>query len=96
MSLISLLDIISVAVIDPKTFLEIPVSAAEPVTVNPNGINTLSANGLSTFFINGKLTFSNDPRSLRSNPLDCIILGSCVFHHFTLIDGLFAKIFANA
>ena len=46
---ISLFDIISVVVPDPKIFLCIPASAAEAAAVNPNGIKTLLPNGLITF-----------------------------------------------
>ena len=43
------------------------------------------------FFINRKLTFITGPRSLSSNPLDCITLNSRVFDNFTLTDEFFAK-----
>ena len=33
-----------------------------------------------TFFINGNPAFSNGPRSLPRNPLNCIVLYSCVFN----------------
>ena len=74
MSSISSFEIISVAVPEPSIFLCIPVSAVDAVAVNPNGIKTLLANGLTTFFFNGNPVFSNGPRSLPRNPLDCIIL----------------------
>ena len=45
---------------------------ADAAAVNPNGIKTLLANGLITFFISGDPIFSNGPRSLPRNPLDCI------------------------
>ena len=61
--------------------------------VNPTGINTLLSNVMSMFFIIHKLTFMTGPRSLSSNPLDCIILDSGVFDNFTLTDEFFAKDF---
>ena len=45
MSSISLFDIISVVVPEPKIFWCIPASAADAASVNPNGVKTLSANG---------------------------------------------------
>ena len=45
------LDIISVAVPEPKIFLHIPTSVADAVAVNLNGIKTLLANGLITFLL---------------------------------------------
>ena len=62
---------------DLKIFLCIPASAADAAAVNPNKIKTLLANALITFFINGYPVFSNGPRSLPRNPLDCIILDNC-------------------
>ena len=64
---------------------------AEGAAVNPNGINKILAIGLSIFFINGKATLGNGPRSLLTNPPDCIILDGRVFDKFTLINELFAK-----
>ena len=52
---------------------------------------TLLASGLSTFFIKGNLFFSNGPKSLPKNPLDCPILWSWVFDNFILAEKLFAK-----
>ena len=51
MSFISLFDIISVVVPEPKIFLCIPESAADAAAVNPNGIKTLLPNGLITLYI---------------------------------------------
>ena len=45
------LDIISVAVPEPKICLHIPTSVADAVAVNLNGIKTLLANGLITFLL---------------------------------------------
>ena len=59
---------------DPKIFLCIPASAADAAAINPNVIKTLLANGVITFFINGNPVFSNGPRSLPRNPLDCTII----------------------
>ena len=76
MSSIFSFDIISVVVPEPKIFLCIPASAADTLAVNPNGIKTLLANGRIIFFINSKPVFSNGPRSLPTNPVDCTILDS--------------------
>ena len=40
-----------------RHFLCIPVSAADVVPFNPNGVKTLLVNGLITFFINGNPVF---------------------------------------
>ena len=69
---ISLFDIISVVVPEPKIFLCVSASAA--AAVNPNGTKTLLADGLITFFINDNPVFSNGPRNLPRNPADYIIL----------------------
>ena len=51
-SFFSSFDVISVVVFpDPKIFLCIPASAADPAAVNPKGIKTLLANGLITFLL---------------------------------------------
>ena len=88
MSSISSFDIISAVFWwpDPKTFLCIPASAADAAAVNPNGIKTLSTNGLITFFINDNPVFSNGPRSLPRNPLNCIILDNWVSDSLILVD----------
>ena len=54
----------------------------------PQGIK-----GLSKVFIKDNLVFSNGPRSLPRNPLDCTILGSSVFDNFILADLLLMKAF---
>ena len=54
-------------------------SAADPATVNPEGIKALLANGLITFFINGNPVFSDGPSNLLRNPPGCIIFDNCVF-----------------
>ena len=71
---------------DPNLFLSIATFAVDAATVNPNGIKTPLAfqvlnglsfsvlNGLTTFFIKDNLVFSNGPKSLPKNPLDCPIL----------------------
>ena len=65
MSSISSFDIINaVLLLDPKSFVYVPVSAPDATAVNPNGIKTLLANGLIIFFINGDPVFGNRPRSL--------------------------------
>ena len=76
--------------LDPNYFLWIPASDAD-AAVNPIGINRLLPNAMSTFFINRKLTFITSPRSLSSNPLDCITLNSRGFDNFTLTDEFFGK-----
>ena len=76
---------------DPKSFFWIAAFVADATAVNPNGIKTLSANGLSTFFIKGKPDFSNGPRSLPKNLLDCPTWDSSVFDNFILADEVFAK-----
>ena len=91
MASISSFDIISIVLPDPKIFLCVQASAADAAAVNPNGIKTLLSNGLITFFINGSQVFSNGPRSLRRNPLDCIILDNRVFANLISVDELFAK-----
>ena len=98
MSFVSLFDIISVVVPNPKvsevpdpnTFSWIYASAADTVAVNPNGINRLLANSVSTFFIKRR-TFLNGLRSLSRNTPNCIMLDSCVFDNCTLTNDLFAK-----
>ena len=92
-----LFDIISAIVFgaeerpDPKIFLCIPESAPYVAAVNPKGIKTLLTNGLFTFFINGNPVFSNKPRSLTRNPIDCIILDNWVFDNLISVDDLLAK-----
>ena len=63
---------------NPNIFLWIAVSVANAAAVNPNGIKTLLASGVSTFLIKGNPVFSNGPKSLPRNPLDCSILCSRV------------------
>ena len=58
---------------DPNTFLWIAVSVADSAAVNPNGIKILLASGLSTFFIKGNQGFTDGPKSLPKNPLNCPI-----------------------
>ena len=74
-SSISLFEIIYIVILDPSIFLFIraPSLAA---AVNFNGIKTLLTNGLITFSIKSKPFFINAQRSLPTNPLNCIILGS--------------------
>ena len=45
LSFISLLEIISVVIQDPKIFLSIATSVTDAATVNPNRIKTLLVNG---------------------------------------------------
>ena len=53
-------------------FLWIAESVADAAAVNPNGIKTLLVNGLSTFLIKGYPFFSNCPKCLPKNLLDCL------------------------
>ena len=69
-SFISSLDIINIAVPDPKIFLWIAASIADAAAVNPNGIKTLLTNRFNTFFIKGNPVFSNGSKSLPKNPPD--------------------------
>ena len=71
MSFISLFDVISVVVLDAKTCLCIPESAADAAAVYLKGIKTLLANALITLFINCNPIFSNGPRSLSRNLHKC-------------------------
>ena len=71
---------------DPKIFLCTPASAADAAAVKLTGLKTLLANGVMTFFINGNPIFSNGPRSLPRNPLDCIILDNWVFGNLISLD----------
>ena len=57
--------------------------------MNPNGIKTLLATGLSTFPIKDKPLFSNGPRSLSRNPLDCTILDNWAFDSLILANESF-------
>ena len=49
-------------------------SATDAAAVNPDGIKTLLSNGLITVTIKDNVGFSNGPKSLPKNPLDCPIL----------------------
>ena len=71
MSLIFSFEVICVVIPHPKVFFSIVVSVADAAAVNNNGIKTLLANGLYTFFIKVKPVFSNGPKGLPKNPLDC-------------------------
>ena len=67
-SLISLLEIINAALLDPNIILWTAASAAA------NGIKTLLASGLNAFSIKGKPVFSNGPKSIPKNSSHCPIL----------------------
>ena len=90
-SSISSLEIIYVAIPDPKRVLWISASVADAAAVNPNGIKTLLASVFSTFFIKGKSVFGNGLRNLPKNSPDGPILCNWVFDNFILADELFAK-----
>ena len=49
----------------------------------------LLANGLSTCSNKNKPAFSNGPKSLPTNPPDCLILCNRVFDNFILTEELF-------
>ena len=67
-SSISLFEIITAVVPDPKFIFLIAASVAEAAAVKPNGIKTLYANGVRAFFINGKPADINGLRKLRNPP----------------------------
>ena len=71
-----LLEIIYVVVPNTKTSLCILAPAAEATAVNGNGMKTSLGNGWGIFFTKSKPDFSNGPRNLPRNPLDCNILDS--------------------
>ena len=52
-------------------FRQISTSAADDAAVNPNGIKTSLANVPGIFFISCKPVFSNSPKFLPRNPLEC-------------------------
>ena len=81
-SLISSLEILSVAMPDPNIFLWIAAFVADAAAVYPNGIKTLLANGFSTFPIKENPAFSNGTKSLLRNPPDWPILCNWVFDNF--------------
>ena len=90
MSSILSFDILSVVVLEPKTFY-VFLSAGDAAAVNPNWIKTLLANALNTFFINGNPVFINGPRSLPGNRSNCIILDNWVFDSLIPVNDLLAK-----
>ena len=90
MSSISLLDIISVAALDPKSILWIPALAPD-AAVNLNTTSTLLASVINILFINGPSCFISSARIQPRNPTNCIILDSWTFHNFTSFDELFAN-----
>ena len=53
-------------------------------------MEVLLANGRRKFFINCEATFTNGPRNLSKNPLDCIIFDVSVFVNYKLTDKSFA------
>ena len=69
-----------------RTFLCIPLSAADAAAVNSKGIKTLLANGYIPFFINGQPVFSNGPNNLPKNTPDCIILDNYVSDNLISVD----------
>ena len=91
-SFISLLEIIYVAIPDPKSFFWMAASVADDAAVNPNDIKTLLASVFSTFFIKEKSVFNNGLWNLPKNSPDCSILCNWVFDNFILADELFAKV----
>ena len=75
-SFISSFKIINVVIPDPNIFLLIVVPVDDAATVNPSRSKSFLANGLNTFFIKGKPFFSNCPKILPKNPLNCLILAN--------------------
>ena len=84
-SSISSLEVINFVIPDPF-FFQLAPPVSDDAAVNPNSIKTLLANVLSTFFIKDKLVFSDGPRNLPKNRLDCLILCSCLLDKFILAD----------
>ena len=72
-SSISLFEIITAVVPDPKFIFLIAASVAEAAAIKPNGIKTLYANGVTAFFINGKPADINGLRKLRNPPSSRVI-----------------------
>ena len=93
MSFISSLEIVNVALSDPKIFLGIVTSFAAAAAVNPNGIKTFLANGLSIFFIKDNPIFGNCPKSVPKNHPDCLILWNWIFDNFILVDEHLQKLY---
>ena len=91
-SFISSFVIISLVLPDPKIFFWIVASVADADTLSLNGIEALLANGFIVFFIKGELVFSNRPKILPRNPLDCHILERWAFDNFILDRKPFAKV----
>ena len=91
MIFIPLFEIINLVIPDTNIFFWIAAPVADAAAVNPNSIKTLLANGLHTSFIIGKPVFSNGPKSLSKNSLDCPVSYSLVFDYFILADEPFAK-----
>ena len=69
----------NVPVLDPNIFLRMPAYVAA-TAVDLNGLTAA-----------GKPFFSNGPKSLHGNPLDCPILCNWVFDNFILAEEPFAK-----
>ena len=92
-SFISVFEIISLVRRDPFFFLVVVVVAVVAVAaaVDPNGNKTHVANGLNTFFIRGTPAFSNGPKSLPKNHLDCPIISKWGFDNSILAEETFAK-----
>ena len=76
---------------NPNIFSWIDSFVAYTAAVNPNNIKAILANGLSRFPIKGNPVFSDGPKILPRNPLDCFILRNWVFDNFILADEPFAK-----
>ena len=74
-----------------KYFLWIAASVADAAAGNLNGIKMLLANNLSIFRIKGNPDFSNGPKSLPKNPLDCPILRNWAFDNVILAEELFTE-----
>ena len=93
-SFISVFEIISLVKRDPFFFVVVVVGAVVVVVaaaVDPNGNKTHVANGLNTFFIRGTPVFSNGPKGLPKNLLDCPIIRKWGFDNSILAEETFAK-----
>ena len=83
---ISSFEVINFVITDPILFFRLAPSVANDAAINPNSIKTLLANVLSIFFIKDKLVFSNGPKNVPKNGLDCLILCKCLLEKFILAD----------
>ena len=79
----------------PKSFLlnlSLNDSFAVATAMNLIGTKNLLGHGSSAFAIKSKPVFSNDPRSLRTNPPNRTIVNRWIFENFIVADERFAKV----